>query len=105
MRIIIDNKLFNLKKADNFFIRFIGLMLKKDIKEGLFFPKCNSIHTFFMKESIDIIMTDKDYKVVFFQKGFRKNKIVYKKEAYHTIELPSNSINNLTLGETLIIED
>ena len=75
MRIIIDNKLFNLKKADNFFIRFIGLMFKKDIKEGLFFQKCNSIHTFFMKESIDIIMTDKDYKVVFFfKKVFLKIK-------------------------------
>ena len=105
MKLIINNKSFIIKKADNFYTRFVGLMLKKNINEGLFFTKCKSIHTFFMKESIDVIMVDKNYKIVLIEKNLSKNKIVYKKEAYHTIELPSNSINNLKIGETLIIED
>ena len=84
--------------------RFFGLMGKKNIKTGLLFPKCNSVHTFFMKEDIDIIMIDKDKKIVLIKENVTKNKIIYKKEAYHTIELPKNTINNkLNLGETLTI--
>lgn len=105
MKVLINNQTIILDKADTILKRFFGLMGKKNIKNGLFFPKCNSIHTFFMKENIDIIMIDKTKKIVLLKTNVQKNKITYKKEAYHTIELPKNSINNLTLGETLTIID
>ena len=105
MKIIINNKVFIVEKADTFFKRLVGLMFKKNIKKGLFIPKCNNIHTFFMKENIDVIMLDKNNKVILIEKNLKKNKIILKKEAYHTIELPYTSINKLKLGETLIIEN
>ena len=103
MRITINNEEFNINIANSFFKKFIGLMGKKNITVGLFLPKTNSIHTFFMKENIDVIMIDKENKVVCFKKNLKKNRILIKKKAYHTIELPHNSLNNINIGDKLTI--
>ena len=103
MKIIITKQEFNVDVADTFKKRLFGLMGKKNIKKGLFFPKTRSIHTFFMKENIDVIMIDKNNKVIFFKKSLSKNKIIIKKKAYHTIELPNNSLNNININDELTI--
>ena len=46
-------------------------MLKKEINYCLRF-KTNSIHTFFMKENIDIVMTNKNNKVLYILKKHNK---------------------------------
>lgn len=54
-------------RAAGFWQRFMGLMGKKDFPEHydcLVFEKCNSIHCFFMRMTIDVIFTDKENKVV-----------------------------------------
>ena len=104
MEIIINNKKFNVIVADTFFKRFIGLIGKKNINKGMFFPKTKSIHTFFMKDNIDIIMINKDNEVIYFEKNVKKNKIIIKKEAYHTIELPKDSLTNINIYDKLIID-
>lgn len=101
MKIIVNNQTFNLVEANSFHKRLFGLMGKKSIINGMFFPKTNSIHTFFMKEKIDVIMIDKENTIVYYQKNVPKNKIIIKKEAYHTIELPNNSLNNINIGDKL----
>ena len=65
----------NYVEAISFKDRFIGLMGKKNINYCLVFPKCNSIHTFFMKEEIDVVMTDKNLKVVYIKKNMKKNLV------------------------------
>ena len=98
MKIKIDKKIINVKQASSFKDRLIGLMGKKNITEGLFLPHTRSIHTFFMKDNIDIIMINKDNKIIYYQKNIKKNKIIIKLKAYSTIELPKNTIdkfNNL----------
>lgn len=56
----------NIKIADEFMSRLIGLMFIEDIKDGdgLLIKTCNSIHSFFMKFSIDVIFLSNDYEVV-----------------------------------------
>ena len=103
MRILINKDEFNVNVANTFLKRFLGLMGKKCINEGLFFPKTKSIHTFFMKENIDVIMINKKNIVVYYQKNVPRNKIIIKKEAYHTIELPANSIKSIKLGNQISI--
>ena len=103
MKIVINKDEFNVDVANTFMKRLLGLMGKKNIKKGIYFPKTRSIHTFFMRENIDIIMIDKNNKVVYYQKSLPKNKIVIKKKAYHTIELPNNSLNNININDELII--
>ena len=101
MKININNQEFYVDIADSFKKRLLGLMGKKNIKKGLFFPKTRSIHTFFMKETIDVIMIDKNNNVVYFKKNLPKNKIIVKKKAYHTIELPHNSLSNININDKL----
>ena len=103
MKIIINKQEFNLEIADTFYKRFRGLMGKRNIKTGIFFPKTRSIHTFFMKEAIDIIMIDKSNKVVYYKKNVPKNKIIIKKKVYHTIELPNNSLAKINIDDELTL--
>ena len=91
MYIIKNDIKFEIKVCNNLFNRFIGLMFKKNIDYGLCFPRCNSIHTFFMKIPIDVIMTDKDYNILYVFNNLTPNKIILpKKNVYYTFELPTN---------------
>ena len=91
MYIIKDYKKLEIKVCNNLFNRFLGFMLKKNINYGLCFPKCNSIHTFFMLGPIDVIMTDKDYNILYTYEKLKPNKIILpKKNVYYTFELPIN---------------
>lgn len=104
MNLKISNRLIEIKEARSFKDKFLGLMGKKYFKYGLLF-RCNGIHTFFMKESIDVVLTDKNYKVLYLYKGLKKNKIILpKKEVYYTIELPHNSIQKVLIGDILNIK-
>ena len=89
------------KKATNFKTRLFGLMGQKGIKEGILFPKCNAIHTFFMKEPIDIIATDKNGNILHIWYNVKPWKIIMpKKNVYYTYEFPINVIN-FKIGDKL----
>ena len=60
MKLIVNNKEFNLVIAKSFFKKLLGLMFKKEISENLVFIHCSSIHTFFMRKNIDVIFFDKN---------------------------------------------
>ena len=99
MKIIINKQTFEVINANSFWHKLIGLMNKYPINKGMFFPKTKSIHTFFMKDMIDVIMIDKNNKVIYYQANVLKNKIIIKKKALHTIELPKNSISKIKIGD------
>ena len=91
MKLKYDNKEIKLVECKSFFSRFKGFMLKKNINYALLFNKCNSIHTFFMREKIDVIMLDKDNVIRYYYKNLDKNKIIWPKHnACKTIEFPIN---------------
>lgn len=94
-----------IKKATWFWPRFIGLMGKKNINYGILFPKTNSIHTFFMKEKIDVIAINPNNEIIMIHKNVSKNKIIKIKNKYKKtsiIELPYNTSNNFEIGQKLI---
>lgn len=79
-------------------------MFKKKIDYSLCFPKCNSIHTFFMFKRIDVVMTDKDYRILYIYKDLKPFRIILpKKNIYYTFELPTNYIK-FKLNEKIDIE-
>ena len=101
MILVKGNKKLEIKVCNNIFNRFIGFMFKKNINYGICFPRCNSIHTFFMKECIDVIMTDKNYNIICIFKNLKPNKIILpKKNVYYTFEIPVNKLN-LKINEKL----
>lgn len=103
MKLILDDKKLLLKDCTKFKNKLLGFMFKKNINYTLRF-KCKAIHTFFMREKIDVIVTNKDNKVLFIYNNFKKNKIIIKKNAYYFYELPSN-VNTYKINDTLKIQD
>lgn len=105
MYIIINNQKYKINIMNTFFKRLKGLMFKKEpIKEVYLFPKCSSIHTYFMKQNIDICILDKKYKVLYIKENLPKRKIIIKK-GYYTLEMPLNTVKNINLGQTLKIRN
>lgn len=91
MELVYGNKKIKIIECKSFFSRFKGFMLKKKIDYALLFNKCNSIHTFFMKSNIDVIMCDKDDNIMYYYNNLKKNNVIFpKKGVYKTIELPVN---------------
>ena len=64
--------------------------------------KTNGIHTFFMKTNIDVILTDKNQKVLYIYKKLKPNKIILpKRKVKYTYEMPVNYIKNIKIGDNL----
>ena len=88
-----------IKKCDSLFDKFKGLMFQKNFNYGIRL-RCNGIHTFFMKENIDVILTDQKNKILHIIKDLKPNKIILpKKNIYYTYELPTGNIKNLKIND------
>lgn len=102
-----NNKKIYFENCTTFLDRLIGFMIKiEPISTGKRFPKCNSIHTFFMFQPIDIIMTDKNHKIIKMYESLSTEKIILpKKNVYYTYELPLNTCKLFTINEILNIKE
>ncbi len=106
MKIILKNKTITVKYCNQFITRFLGLMFKKNkVDYCLCFPKCNSIHTFFMYQKIDVIMTDKNNKILYIYHNLKPYKIILPKiGVYYTYEF-TEEITNINIGDYLTINN
>ncbi len=103
MYTIINNKKYKVIIMNTFIKRLKGLMLKKEpIKEIYLFPKCSSIHTYFMKQNIDVCILNKDYKVVYKKDSLKPKKVLIKK-GYYTLEMPLNTVKNIKINDIIKI--
>ena len=105
MKIIINDKEINIKNCKSFKDRLLGFMFKKNITTGLLFERCNSIHTIFMQEKIDVIGLDDENKVVGYKKRLQPYKFLRIKGAKKIIELPYNSIDKEILNTKIIFKN
>ncbi len=108
MKLKLNNKELEIVVAKDFKTRLLGLMGKKNINFGMLFPKCNGIHTYFMKENIDVIGLNEDNQVIYIYRSVPKNKIVkISEDAKKTsiLELPENASQKLYIGSILKFED
>ena len=94
--------------ANSFKQRLFGLMGKKDIDYGMLFPNCNSIHTFFMKEPIDIVGLDINNEIIYKHENLDKNQIIKinnEQNKTSILELPKNASKKLKIGQILLFKD
>ena len=97
MRLLYNDKEIVLYECKSFFSRLKGFMFTKNIDKALLFDRCNSIHTFFMKENIDVIMCD--------NRDLGKNKVILpKKNVRKVFETPSNYFD-IEIGKKMIISE
>ena len=76
MKLLLNGSYLKIVEALSFNERLYGLMGKINISFGMLFPKCNSIHTFFMKEDIDVVGLNDKSEIVFLELNVSKNKII-----------------------------
>lgn len=87
MKVQIETQILNIKLCQTFFSRFIGMIgKKKKFKYGFYFPNCSSIHTFFMKQPIDVIFVNKNNQVISIHYHVKPWKIVHNKYAFACYE-------------------
>lgn len=100
-----NQKKIEIKECKSFFSRLKGFMfMKKKIQNGLWFPRCRSIHTFFMFQNISLIFTDRNFEVIAYYPNVEKNQtIIAPKNVYHTFELPPYFEENIKIGTILKI--
>ena len=107
LKIKLENQTIEIKIAKSFYERMMGFMGKTNIHYGILFPSCNSIHTFFMKEKIDVIGLNEKNEILFIERLCSKNKII---TIHHPIkktsilELPKNTSSSLKVGDILFFE-
>lgn len=85
--------------AKTYMQKLTGLIGKKNINYGIFFPGVSSIHTFFMKESIDVIGLNDAMIVTSIYENVKPNKILILKNANHTLELPKGESKHYHIGQ------
>ena len=85
--------------AKTYMQKLTGLMGKKNINYGMFFPGVSSIHTFFMKESIDVVGLNDAMIVTSIYENVKPNKILILKNANHTLELPKGESKHYHIGQ------
>lgn len=91
MKLIHNNKEITLTECTTFISRFKGFMLTKKIDKALLFDKCNSIHTFFMKTNISVILCNQDNIVINYYNNLPPNRIILpQKNVTKIFELPPN---------------
>lgn len=74
------------------------------ITYGICYPKKKQINTYFLCQNVDIVMTNKDHKILYIYPNFRSEKFIFrKKQVYYIYELPVFSAQNLQVGQTLKI--
>jgi uncharacterized protein len=100
---------FRVRVADSVLSRLIGLLGKRSLKpdSGVWIVPANSIHTIGMLFSFDVVMIDKDFRVVSTREMVKPFRLILpKRRAESVIELPAHSIfrSRTEVGDKLVIE-
>jgi uncharacterized protein len=92
--------------TESFSRRLIGLMGRKTLMQGqgLYFPGCASIHSFFMKFAIDVLFLDKEMKITKTINGLKPWRMAWAPlGTRHTLELSYGVLHtfNIIVGDTI----
>lgn len=107
MKVEINRRSIPIHILTNRWDRIKGYMWKLDpIKEGLCYPKKRYFSTYFYCQNIDLVMTDKNYKVLYLYPNLRSEKrILFKRKVYYTFVLPVGSCQNLKISDILDVKE
>ena len=104
MKLVYQGKEISLTECISFYSRLKGYMFTNTNDKALLFDKCNSIHTFFMKTNIDVILCNKNNEILYYYKDFSPNHIILpKKNVTKVFELPVGYFN-IKLNERMEIK-
>ncbi|WP_130836150.1 DUF192 domain-containing protein [Lachnoclostridium sp. Marseille-P6806] len=103
MRMKFDEAVFDIRTADTFFSRFLGLMGRRELPEGtgLWMRPCSSIHCCFMRFTIDVIYLDAGNRVLYSEtvRPWRIGRMV--RGTKSVLELNAGEARGIRAGEAL----
>ena len=100
---------YRVKVADSIFGRLVGLLGKRSLEpdSGVWIVPANAIHTIGMLFSFDLVLIDKDFKVVGLRELVRPFRVTWPEgKAESVLELPAHTIfrSRTQIGDQLLIE-
>ena len=100
---------FRVKVADSIFSRLVGLLGKRSLNPdgGVWIVPANSVHTIGMLFPFDLVLIDKNFKVVGVRELVRPFKITRPNfRAESVLELPAHTIfkSRTEVGDQLVID-
>ena len=100
---------FRVKVADSIVSRLVGLLGRRSLKpeSGVWIVPCNSIHTIGMLFTIDLVLLDKNFRVVGVRELVRPFSITAPNfRAESVLELPQHTIyrSRTEIGDEILID-
>ena len=100
---------FRVKVADSIFGRLVGLLGRRSLEpdSGVWIVPANAIHTIGMLFSFDLVLIDKNFKVVGLRELVRPFRVTWPEgKAESVLELPAHTIfrSRTQIGDQLLIE-
>jgi uncharacterized protein len=100
---------FRVRVADSVFGRLVGLLGRRSLQpdSGVWIVPSNAVHTIGMLFSFDLVLIDKNFKVVGLRELVRPFKVTWPNHrAESVLELPAHSIfrSRTQIGDQLLIE-
>lgn len=100
---------FKVKVADSILGRLIGLLGRRSLQpdSGVWIVPANAVHTIGMLFSFDLVLIDKDFKVVGLRELVRPFRVTWpERHAESVLELPAHTIfrSRTQIGDQLLIE-
>jgi uncharacterized membrane protein (UPF0127 family) len=98
-------KLITLFSTENVFERTAGLLkfTPLNLNQGLLINKCNSIHTFGMKYSLDIVYLSRHLKVIKVVENIKPTRMSLCFGAKHTLEMLTGEVNRLGIKKGMTL--
>ena len=108
MYLKVNNKKLYIREMTKFFDRLIGLRFYfRTLDFAMKFPKKKRINTYFYFQSVDVILTDKEEKIIrLIESCPTEKKIRKKRKVYNIYLVPLGTVKNLKVGDKLnLIEE
>lgn len=104
MKIQIGEQNLEMKPCTTFSSRLLGMMfLKSPLPYGFYFPNCSSLHTFFMRQNIDIIMVNENQQIIAYYFNIKPWKIISNRKAKGCYEFSTGILHEVIVGQSIIV--
>lgn len=95
----------NIGVADSFVARLRGLAGRPGLEEGeaMLFERARQVHTFGMRFPIDVVVCDRDWRVVHVERAMQPWRIGrWVRDGYYVVELPAGAASEVNAGDRLL---
>ncbi len=93
VKLVAGSQKFKLEVKKSFWGKLKGLLGRNNLpaNQGILLVNCRQIHTLGMKFPLDVVVLDKNLRVLDFSDNFPRNRIGrYYRRGYYVVELPVN---------------